>query len=146
MNVPPASANVSKIRGTSSGAAPYPHRVPKVPAPSASEETRKPLLRPKVKCCMRRTTSRSLSLFGNTQIDRSADIGKLEQAPALVSDLFRAGGAENRRGKSDELLLELLVAHRVVGRAEVVCDMPVECASVAQRQHDARRVFVLSVI
>jgi hypothetical protein len=43
--------------------------VPKLPAPSARAETRRPLFRPKVKCSMTGTIRARLGLFHDTQID-----------------------------------------------------------------------------
>src|SRR5882757_3928051 len=52
MRVPPASANLSTMAALAASSAPWPQPVPKFPAPSASADTRRPLLRPNVRWSM----------------------------------------------------------------------------------------------
>jgi hypothetical protein len=45
---------------------------------------------------------------------------------------LRVGLTEDGRGQCDELVLELLIGHRVVGRAQIVGDVTFEGAPVTQ--------------
>src|SRR6185312_5179685 len=120
-----------------------------MPAPSASAETRRPLLRPKVKCSIERVNPataefiQEYSDWWDREVCDRTDVIQLEQLPADLGELVGAGPAQDRRGQRNELVFELPIGHRVVGRAEIVRDMALERAPVTQRQHHPRRILGL---
>ena len=77
------------------------------------------------------------------QVEQGAHVAQFEDVPTCFGDLLRNGPAEDGRGQAQELVLELLIGHRVVGRAEIVGDVALERPTVPQGQDDAGRVLAL---